>query len=522
MTRRILRQIAIALIVIQILAGFSLKSNQVKAEAQRALRILDNATGLNQINLGNETQPIPSGGYPFAVKIVLDGATTDVAVYQVAVTFDNNSIRCTNILIPQTDPSYIFSGKQEIPVTDFSEETQDAKHGGSPYVLAGSALVFPDQAVTITDTAIMCVINFTVKKTGQFTLSFYRDNAFSLDALTYLSDHLNQVLPAEGQPYTTEGLSVNVIGAVSKPIAAFTISPTNPRANQTITFDPSTSYDPTGGTLQTYKWDFGDNTTATQSTSALLNHTYSQNGVYLVNLTVVNTNNLIGSTIQEVQVGAMPTAVFTVSPVGSILPQDEVTFNASTSSAPNSTIVSYTWDFGDRSNVTTNSSIATHSYSTRGVYDINLTVEDSDGLFNSTFVEIQVGKPPSAMFTNIPDIPDILVGVDVTFTATATPDTGVSITEYVWDFGEAAGPQNGSAIIIHSFPASDNYTVALTVYDSGGLHQSFNKSLEVRIIRPEQAADYTVDIVLGVIVVLVVMALVLRRVRSRKEEALEI
>ena len=525
MTQRLLREIAIAMIVIQILAGISLRSDQAKAQTQRSLQILDNATGLNQINLGNESQPIPQGGYPFTVKIVLNGATTGVAVYQVAVTFDNNSLRCTNILIPESDPSYIFNGKQEITVTDFSDETQNAEHGGfeyAPYVLAAGALVYPDQAVTITDTALICVMNFTAKRTGNFTLSFYRDNALLVDALTYLQDQNNNPLPATGENYTTVGLTVSVFGATSNPVAAFTTSPSNPRANQTVTFDPSSSYDPSGGTLQTYKWDFGDNTSSTQSAPVPLNHTYSQNGAYLVNLTVINTDNLVGSTVQQLMVGSIPTPIFTISPIGAILPNEQVTFNASDSFAPNSTVVSYIWDFGDQSNVTTNSTVATHSYSTRGVYNVNLTVEDSEGLLNSTTTEIQVGKPPSATFENTPEAPNILVGDDVTFTATATSDTGVSIVGYVWDFGEVAGPQNGTALMIHSFPVSDNYTVSLTVFDSGGLHSSYNKTIEINIIRPAQLPDYTVQITLIIILVLVVLALVIRRSRRKKEEILEI
>lgn len=48
------------------------------AEGGRTLRIVDYATGLNNTKLGNETEPIPAGGRPFAVSVILDGETSDL------------------------------------------------------------------------------------------------------------------------------------------------------------------------------------------------------------------------------------------------------------------------------------------------------------------------------------------------------------------------------------------------------------------------------------------------------------
>lgn len=518
MKLRSIKRIAVALIIIQLLTVFILTMGGVEAEAQRTIRIVDDATGADHISLGNETQPVPQGGYPFAVKVLLDGATTDVAFWQVMVTFDSISLRCQNIVILERDPSYIFTGKQEIPTIDFSNESQDAKYGGLPAVAAAAGLVYLDQAVNVSSNALFCIMNFTARRTGNFILSFLGVDDYSN---TFLLDHDQTPLPQVGQPYTTANFSVSVVGAISKPVAAFTVLPENPRAKQIVIFDASTSYDPSGKSIQSYKWDFGDNTTTTTNGTLLhVIHTYSANGLYLVNLTIMNSDNLTGSTTKQLQVGSVPTAAFTYSPSGAILPADQVTFNASESAAPNSTIVSYLWDFGDNATAAANDTAAAHSYSRRGVYNVTLTVADSDGLFNSTTTELQVGKPPVPLFTWTPTLP--MVGDNVTFTSSATPDTGVSIAAYMWDFNEVAGPENGTATIIHSFPSADNYTVTLAVFDSDGLHTSYNRTINVNSLEGLRPVDYTNQIFGVVVVVLIVVALVIRRRNRRKEEVLEI
>lgn len=518
----LIRQIALSLIMIQFFAVFTIQIGGVKGEGQRTIKIVDYATGLNYVDLGNESEPLPQGGWSFMVKILLEGATTDVAFWQVIITFDNNSLKCTNILIPGDDPSYLFKGKQQIATSDFREITQSGQYGeygGIPMVVAAAGLIYPDQAATVDTSALLCIMNFTVMKRGNFTLSFIGVADYSL---TYLMDSNAIPLPlTSGQPYTTESFLVSVVGAVSAPIASFTIDPENPRANDTVTFDASKSYDPGGGSIQSYEWAFGDNATSTE-TSSFVNHVYSQNGVYSVNLTIVGAENLTGSTTLQVQVGSIPTANFTYSPLGAILPADEVTFNASESAALNSTIVTYSWDFGDNSTITSNDTIATHSYSVRGVYTVNLTVVNNDGLSNATAVAIQVGKPPSPLFAWIPSSP--MAGDSVTFTASATPDIGVSIASYTWDFGEEIGAEaTNDSTIFHAFPTDGNWTVTLTVFDSDALHSSYSQNVEVTAVEVEQKPpDYTLYIVVSVVVALVAVGLVVRKIRAKKDEALDI
>jgi PKD repeat protein len=73
-----------------------------------------------------------------------------------------------------------------------------------------------------------------------------------------------------------------------EPTATFTVSPTNPETEETVTFDASGSDSP-DGTIQTYDWDFdGDGTTDETTTTPTATTTYSSAGDFTVELTVTD------------------------------------------------------------------------------------------------------------------------------------------------------------------------------------------------------------------------------------------
>jgi PKD repeat protein len=73
------------------------------------------------------------------------------------------------------------------------------------------------------------------------------------------------------------------------PTASFTYEPLTPIANQTVTFNASTSLPGWNGThevpIANYTWDFGDGNVTTVA-YPIINHTYTAVGTYKVNLTV--------------------------------------------------------------------------------------------------------------------------------------------------------------------------------------------------------------------------------------------
>jgi PKD repeat protein len=100
--------------------------------------------------------------------------------------------------------------------------------------------------------------------------------------------------------WATDDASVVVGGA---PVAAFTYDPTEPTAEDEVTFDASAST-PNGGVLtdpSSYVWDFGDGETGT---GRLVNHTYPTAGDYVVTLNVTDSQSQSAITTQTVTVGA--------------------------------------------------------------------------------------------------------------------------------------------------------------------------------------------------------------------------
>lgn len=84
------------------------------------------------------------------------------------------------------------------------------------------------------------------------------------------------------------------------PVASFSYSPENPAVNQTVTFNASNSTDPDGN-ITNYEWDFDDGNT-TNTTEAVITHSYSLEGDYNVNLTVMDNNGATNTTSRKITV----------------------------------------------------------------------------------------------------------------------------------------------------------------------------------------------------------------------------
>ncbi|MGB9184355.1 MAG: PKD domain-containing protein, partial [Solirubrobacteraceae bacterium] len=179
---------------------------------------------------------------------------------------------------------------------------------------------------------------------------------------------------------------------VTSTIADFTVSPANPRAGASATYDASSSID-TVGTLNSYTWHWGDGSPDTQSTTPTTTHIFTTPGVYSVTLTVSDGPNT-ASTTRQVTVD-VPTPAASAPPappptaiVGSPSAAISVTtarpiagtttaFSGSGSSAPGSTLVAYGWTFGDGGSAT--GVTPGHRFAHPGTYTVTLTVRDATG-----------------------------------------------------------------------------------------------------------------------------------------------
>jgi PKD repeat protein len=235
----------------------------------------------------------------------------------------------------------------------------------------------------------------------------------------------------------------------------------------TITVDASESSDP-DGTIVSYAWDFGDETSGTgESTS----HTYALGGTYDVVLTVTDDAGETASKTESVTVqgpNADRTASFTAT-----VDHLDLTVDASASDDPDGDIESYAWDFGDGN--TGSGKTATHRYATADTFTITLTVtDDRDGTATTTrdvTTTIPPNLPPVASFTSEID------ELSVSFDASESDDPDGDIESYAWDFGD--GETGTGKTVTHEYDEDGTYEVTLTVTDNGGASDSKKHSVTV-------------------------------------------
>ncbi len=196
-------------------------------------------------------------------------------------------------------------------------------------------------------------------------------------------------------------------GSNQWPVVQAAASPDNADVPVAIAFSSAGTSDPDGG-VQSYLWDFGDGSTATEANPT---HTYTAGGEYVAVLTV--TDNAGAQTSQTVRVDAhkpnqAPVAVAKALPSSGPAPLD-VTLTAAGSYDPDGVIGNYKWVFHDGSEYW--GPTAYNTYNEPGTYAATLYVYDMYNAVGSAGVTVNVGfTQPTATPT-------------ATLTATQAPPT---------------------------------------------------------------------------------------------------
>jgi PKD repeat protein len=266
--------------------------------------------------------------------------------------------------------------------------------------------------------------------------------------------------------------TVHVKGA---PFAQFTWVPSYPIVGDSVTFNASSS-SPNGGTIVTYAWNFGDGVQL-NTTNPLTSHVYGTYGNYTVTLTVVNSDQLSNSLSNVTRIRNYPTASFVYAP-SPIIRRSPAAFDASASDPRGGMILNYTWNFGDGNVTVTSNPVTQHAFDNAGMYQVKLTVYDSEGLtglLSKTVVVVQAS--PVVMFTHAPDNP--LVGQQTTFNSSGSYDPDGYIANYIWDFGDGAVVSGLNPVVYHVFSVKGTYQVKLAVFDNEGYNSSTLQAVEV-------------------------------------------
>jgi endoglucanase len=214
-------------------------------------------------------------------------------------------------------------------------------------------------------------------------------------------------------------------------VASISATPVLGKVPLVVNFSGAGSTGPAGVTLS-YAWAFGDGTTGTGLTTS---HTYTAIGSNLARLTVTGSNGTTDSktiTINVVSSNDPPVAKATATPLSGNSPLI-VTFDASTSTDPNSDVLTYAWTFGDGTSGT--GAKPTHTYNTAGSFVATVTVTDGKGGSSQATVNITVttagNTPPTVSITAPANSASFAAGTAINITANAADSNGtVSKVEF--------------------------------------------------------------------------------------------
>ncbi len=197
----------------------------------------------------------------------------------------------------------------------------------------------------------------------------------------------------------------------TQPEALFTASLTEHVVPFTASFDATLSYSPSGE-IVTYLWSFGD---GGAEEGPVADHTYAEDGTYVVRLTVIDGGGVSSSRTMTVQaLNPPPTAGFSYAPKSNdgedfVSCSETITFNAADLCSDDGEIVSYEWYFGYRDAngepATAEGATVTAEFLYAGTYSVALTVTDDDG-GETTYIEQVIVKGGPPCYTDVTgDVP---------------------------------------------------------------------------------------------------------------------
>jgi RHS repeat-associated protein len=285
-------------------------------------------------------------------------------------------------------PSAVGARTGSVTITD------DASNSPQTVALSGTGLAVMLTKLTVTPTPV----TLGTLQTQQFAATGTYNNHTTQDLTDVVAWTVEQ--GTKGGTVTSSGLytAPNSLGTftvlatnpspLKKAIARVTVvaqqppvanpgGPYSSKVGQPISFDGSKSTAPSGQSITSYAWNFGDNSTGTGVTPT---HSYATAGTFQVSLTVTDTSGGTNTASTTATVAALPTASAGGPYTGTV--NQAVNFNGTGSSAPpGQAITSYAWNFGDTSGGS--GATPTHTYSSAGTFQVSLTVTDTSGGTNT-------------------------------------------------------------------------------------------------------------------------------------------
>lgn len=219
------------------------------------------------------------------------------------------------------------------------------------------------------------------------------------------------------------------------------------------------------GNITSWRWAFGNGDTSTLQNPS---YTYNTSGSYLVSLTVTNsagcTQTLVRSNYIIVSNGV--TADFSISPPLNCSPPETISF---TNLTVGPATLSYQWDFGDGSPVST-AAAPSHLYTGTGPYTVRLIAASTQGCVDTIVKQNSIQL--NSFQPGIASVDTACSNTTISFQNTSNPLPAGSF----WDFG------NGNTSIdtnpVTSYAVAGNYIVRL-INQYGSCNDTITRNITI-------------------------------------------
>lgn len=254
----------------------------------------------------------------------------------------------------------------------------------------------------------------------------------------------------------------STIDVYAKPNASFT-------SNDDCNNIPATFIDNSSvadGNLISWEWDLGD---GNNSTNQNLTHQYINPNTYAIELIVTSNHQCKDTAIQDLVRYPIPTSNFNFT---NDCQYNTLTFDNQSTITNSNSIIDYSWNFGDGSNLDQNEN-TTHDFTTSGLYQVQLRVTSNNNCIDDTIMFVEVYAVPQVNFI----LEDQCVNVGEShFTNNSLISSG-SISQWEWNFGD--GFNNNLLHTAHQYANSGTYNVELIGISNNGCSDTIVKPLSI-------------------------------------------
>jgi gliding motility-associated-like protein len=219
------------------------------------------------------------------------------------------------------------------------------------------------------------------------------------------------------------------------------------------------------GTIKSYKWYFGDNTTSVLKDPG---HVFPGAGNYVVKQ-IASSNFGCVDSIEKSIVSYPPVQV--KFGVYNVCLGDPIEFTDS-SIVPSSTIKQYQWWFGD--NDTSMQKQPWHTYKTDDTFKVKLRITTAYDCDYDSSTTLTVYPVPTANFKTDPD-QGTIVNPEIQIT-----DFSTGADTLIYDLGD--GTFSMMRNLVNSYPDSGVFTLRQTVWNTYGCRDTFIKTITIRYL----------------------------------------